>query len=315
MRFLLDKGEPASGSSMKLAEVSEVTQRPQSGARETMRVTGMGTGMTPEEIAIAARYDSGESSIALAHRTGLSRPQINRILKDAGVPRRPQPNIATLPKNTRGWIVKLSVAGWPTRTIAQELGLEINLVRDVLRLEGIEIVPGRRHRRSLPANLPHAEPAPKPPPLHEQVEPPPPGPTPQHTEARKIAEEIVAAYEDGATVTGLSAIYKYPEWRIARILASAEAKQPLGPSQDETIEQPRAGNSRLQHLVTDEHGLTARQRSILELIVHGRTTRQIARQMRHAESTIRSETTRIYAALGVAGRWQAAQAAVDRKLV
>ena len=58
--------------------------------------------------------------------------------------------------------------------------------------------------------------------------------------------------------------------------------------------------------------LTARQREVLRLIVRGHANKEIARQLRIAQDTVKQHARAVYAALGVASRSQAARAAQSR---
>jgi DNA-binding NarL/FixJ family response regulator len=58
--------------------------------------------------------------------------------------------------------------------------------------------------------------------------------------------------------------------------------------------------------------LTARQREVLRLIVRGFANKEIARQLRIAQDTVKQHARAVYAALGVASRSQAARAAQSR---
>ena len=58
--------------------------------------------------------------------------------------------------------------------------------------------------------------------------------------------------------------------------------------------------------------LTERQREVLRLIARGMGNKEIARQLRIAKDTVKQHAKAVYAALGVAGRAQAARAAESR---
>ena len=58
--------------------------------------------------------------------------------------------------------------------------------------------------------------------------------------------------------------------------------------------------------------LTARQREVLRLIVRGFANKEIARQLRIAQDTVKQHARAVYAALGVASRSQAAREAQSR---
>jgi DNA-binding NarL/FixJ family response regulator len=58
--------------------------------------------------------------------------------------------------------------------------------------------------------------------------------------------------------------------------------------------------------------LTERQRDVLRLIARGMGNKEIARHLRIAHDTVKQHAKAVYAALGVAGRMQAARAAASR---
>lgn len=58
--------------------------------------------------------------------------------------------------------------------------------------------------------------------------------------------------------------------------------------------------------------LTARQRDVLRLMVQGLANKEIARHLRIAQDTVKQHARAVYAALGVAGRSQAARAVQRR---
>jgi DNA-binding CsgD family transcriptional regulator len=64
-----------------------------------------------------------------------------------------------------------------------------------------------------------------------------------------------------------------------------------------------------------QDALTARQLTILSLLVDGLTNPQIAQRIGFSESTVRQETMSIYRLLGVGDRRQAADVAVARRLL
>lgn len=61
--------------------------------------------------------------------------------------------------------------------------------------------------------------------------------------------------------------------------------------------------------------LTARQRTILQLIAEGKTNAEIAKELILSESSIRQETVRIYKSLGVGTRGEASKRAVHLGLI
>ena len=71
--------------------------------------------------------------------------------------------------------------------------------------------------------------------------------------------------------------------------------------------QPLAG--RLQPAVTDELGLTPREREVLALVADGRTDRQIAEALLISDKTASVHVSNILAKLGVADRGEAAAVA------
>ncbi len=191
--------------------------------------------LTPDELLIAARYENGESTIALARDTGISRYEINRILGAAGVKRRRSPDIGTLPDNIARWIVRLHAAGLPASTIGRELGLENSLVAAVVKLNGGTLARGKRAGASLqrdaePADL--QEPTEQTPREHREElpyvqppdEPPDPSVNAASEEARRKAYMIVAAYLEGGSLEAISERFGYPAWRIVRILKSANVR-------------------------------------------------------------------------------------------
>lgn len=61
--------------------------------------------------------------------------------------------------------------------------------------------------------------------------------------------------------------------------------------------------------------LTERQRDVLQLLVDGRTNKEIAAHLKTAESTVRVHLSAIFRALGVENRTQACSVALREKLV
>lgn len=189
---------------------------------------GVNVELTVDELLIAARYDNGESTIALSRDTGISRYEINRILGAAGVKRRRSHTIATLPESTRKWIARLYEAGLPAVRIGSELGLETSLVSAVLNLEGVRRRPhgGRMddvredsrpddtesQTSAQPAEEPYIDP---------REEEPEPSMDASTVQARRTAYLIVAAYLEGQSLDAISERFGYPAWRIVRILKSA----------------------------------------------------------------------------------------------
>ena len=186
-----------------------------------------------DELLIAARYVNGESTIALARDTGISRYEINRILGAAGVRRRQAPSIVTLPEDTKAWIVRLYEAGISATRIGRELGLEISLVSMVLKVEGVPVHRGRQQRDAssrgtashdsrqgeMQVQSPSGMRGERP--YIEEPEPPEPSVDAPTAHARRTAYRIVAAYLEGESIDDLSRRFRYPAWRIVRILKSA----------------------------------------------------------------------------------------------
>lgn len=184
--------------------------------------------LTLDELIIAARYDNGESTIALSRDTGISRYEINRILGAAGVKRRRSHTIATLPESTRRWIARLYLAGAPKVRISRELGLEASLVSIALDVEGVTGRQGaqvddqdeepRRDETETPTSIEPAE-VPYVEPPEDEAEP---SMTAGTAKARRTAYLIVAAYLEGNSLEAISERFGYPAWRIVRILKSAD---------------------------------------------------------------------------------------------
>ena len=186
-----------------------------------------------DELLIAARYVNGETTIALARATGISRYEINRILGAAGVRRRQAPSIVTLPEDTKAWIVRLYEAGITATRIGRELGFEISLVSMVLKVEGVPVHRGRQQRDAssrgtagrvsgqgeVQAQSPSGMRGERP--FIEEPEPPEPSVDAPTAHARRTAYRIVAAYLEGESIDNLSRRFRYPAWRIVRILKSA----------------------------------------------------------------------------------------------
>jgi len=66
------------------------------------------------------------------------------------------------------------------------------------------------------------------------------------------------------------------------------------------------------HMEQRKTELTERQREVLRLIAKGMGNKEIARSLRIAKDTVKQHAKAVYAALGVAGRAQAARAAETR---
>jgi two-component system, NarL family, nitrate/nitrite response regulator NarL len=65
----------------------------------------------------------------------------------------------------------------------------------------------------------------------------------------------------------------------------------------------------------DEHGLTQRQRQVLEKLCAGRSNKEIARDLHLAENTVKVHISAIFRALNVVSRTQAVLAAHERNIV
>jgi DNA-binding NarL/FixJ family response regulator len=74
----------------------------------------------------------------------------------------------------------------------------------------------------------------------------------------------------------------------------------------------RAESSAPIHMEQRKAELTERQRDVLRLIAKGMGNKEIARSLRIAKDTVKQHAKAVYAALGVAGRAQAARAAETR---
>lgn len=65
----------------------------------------------------------------------------------------------------------------------------------------------------------------------------------------------------------------------------------------------------------DEHGLTQRQRQVLEKLCAGRSNKEIARDLNLAENTVKVHISAIFRALNVVSRTQAVLSARERNIV
>jgi DNA-binding CsgD family transcriptional regulator len=253
-------------------------------------------GLTLEQMFIAARYVNGESAIALAQLTGISRYQINRILAQAGVKRRPSPNIATLSDATKKWIVRLYAAGSSVAKIGRELGLEASLVATVVRLEGLDPKVGGPSGQAEPPETQPGEGRTYMPYVDPPEEPPEPTLDAPTEEVRRIAYGMVAAYQQGKSLQEIAERFGYPMWRVVRILKSARVTLVV-----EAREQPPTA--------AVDVGLTPRQLEILRLMDIGWSNPEIGAYLKVSASLIRHESMKIYPALGVHSRLEAVNAA------
>ena len=86
--------------------------------------------------AILARYDAGESALALSQEYGISRDGLRRLLKHAGVAIRTQ--FVVTPKVARQ-IVQLYESGLTIRQVAVQVGCAYGTVRGVLHENDAEV--------------------------------------------------------------------------------------------------------------------------------------------------------------------------------
>jgi two-component system, NarL family, response regulator len=90
--------------------------------------------------------------------------------------------------------------------------------------------------------------------------------------------------------------------------ATAEIRATVGDSSDATV-------TEVEHKEESWNPLTQREQEILALIVAGKTNQQIAKTLYITPGTVRVHVHAILSKLGVRDRYQAAQAAIQKKLI
>jgi DNA-binding NarL/FixJ family response regulator len=119
-------------------------------------------------------------------------------------------------------------------------------------------------------------------------------------------ERILEALDAGAV--GYLLKDAEPEELLRGIRAAAQGESPLAPkAAAELISGRRFGqNEAPARAGSAADELTAREREILVLLAQGRPNKVIARQLNIAEQTVKNHLSRIFQALGVTDRTQAA---------
>ena len=110
-------------------------------------------------------------------------------------------------------------------------------------------------------------------------------------------DRIVAALDAGAI--GYLLKDAEPQEIHAAIRAAARGEAPLAPKAAAAL---LAGRNRPQTAID----LTARERDVLSLVVHGLANKQIARRLGISEKTVKGHLTNLFQRIGVADRTQAA---------
>ena len=109
---------------------------------------------------------------------------------------------------------------------------------------------------------------------------------------------VLAAVDAGAA--GYILKEADPEDLLRAVRAAARGESPVSPRAGQALFAARTG--RLD--AADQ--LTSRERQVLLLVAEGLVNKQIARRLGISEKTIKAHLTRIYAAIGVSDRTQAA---------
>jgi DNA-binding NarL/FixJ family response regulator len=110
-------------------------------------------------------------------------------------------------------------------------------------------------------------------------------------------ERILDALDAGAV--GYLLKDAEPDELVRGVRAAARGESPLA---------PRAATAVLQARATPrpDHEMTAREREVLDLVGEGLPNKLIARQLGISEKTVKAHVTRIFQAIGVTDRTQAA---------
>ena len=87
---------------------------------------------------IVDRYLKGESGVRLAADLGVSRTYVNRVLKQAGIPKRRQPTIWSMSPEMRDQIIRAHDAGLSGSATAYLAGVDVALVYLVWRSESLQ---------------------------------------------------------------------------------------------------------------------------------------------------------------------------------
>jgi len=109
---------------------------------------------------------------------------------------------------------------------------------------------------------------------------------------------VLAAVDAGAA--GYILKEADPEDLLRAVRAAARGESPVSPRAGQALFAARTGRLK----AADQ--LTAREREVLLLVAEGLVNKQIARRLGISEKTTKAHLTRIYAAIGVSDRTQAA---------
>jgi DNA-binding NarL/FixJ family response regulator len=112
-------------------------------------------------------------------------------------------------------------------------------------------------------------------------------------------ERILDALDAGAV--GYLLKDAEPEELVRGIRAAARGESPLAPRAATAVLRARTTSAR-----SDEPTLTDREREVLDLVGEGLPNKLIARQLGISEKTVKAHVTRIFQAIGVTDRTQAA---------
>jgi DNA-binding NarL/FixJ family response regulator len=119
-------------------------------------------------------------------------------------------------------------------------------------------------------------------------------------------ETVLAALDAGAT--GYILKDAEPDEVVRAVLAASRGEAPLAPRAARAVLGARRGPR-------VEETLTPREEEVLELVGEGLANKQIARRLGISEKTVKAHLTRVYAALGVTDRTQAALWAQRHRLL
>ena len=120
-------------------------------------------------------------------------------------------------------------------------------------------------------------------------------------------------YRSPATPIGIVVMVKTEDWAIVLPEAEQKTLSLMGALWLEALGISNGAGANAS--ASEPETLTSRQLNILQRMAEGKTNAEIATELILSESTIRQETVRIYRALGVTGRQEAAKRALHQGLI
>lgn len=100
---------------------------------------------------VVDRYAAGATTLQIANELGISRREVNAILKRCGVSRRPPVTAFNLPTHTRDRVIRLHAQHMPATEVSRITGLDPLLIRQVWQSVGL---PTRVRARNAPKQEP-----------------------------------------------------------------------------------------------------------------------------------------------------------------